>query len=180
MSTNFLAAQFARGNTEAPASRGDALLMPTTIKSGRAVSLHNGVAHLIHKAAIATDHTGAILAARWACGGGSVNAVPATPDGDYATCANCAEGARFPRGPVVYRCYAADGDLIYIGSTVYLHQRIRAHRAPSGSPWWDEVVRIEPESYPTESAARMAEAKAISRERPFYNRNGTDALTNTT
>ncbi|HET6628511.1 MAG TPA: GIY-YIG nuclease family protein, partial [Woeseiaceae bacterium] len=147
--------------------------MPTTVKSGRAASLRRGVAHLVYEAAIATDIRGAILAARWECGGGSIEAIPVTADGDFATCANCVEAARLPRGPVVYRCYADDGEVIYIGSSVNLAQRIRSHRA--GTHWWDEVVRVEHEAHPSEASCRLGEALAIRTELPFYNRDGKPA-----
>jgi hypothetical protein len=43
---------------------------------------------------------------------------------------------------------------------------------PGGSHWWDDVARIEHEPYPTEAAARLAEAQAITAELPLHNRDG--------
>ena len=165
-----LARMFMAGDIDAPASEGDAQLMPTTVRSGHAASLHNGVSHMVAAAALAVDADAAVLVTRWECSGGSVNAVPVTDPERFASCANCAEAIRYPRGPVVYRCLDDAGEVIYIGSSVNLRQRVRGHRTQSG--WWDEVADVTAEQFPTESACRLAEAKAIRAERPFYNRNG--------
>jgi hypothetical protein len=168
-----LAAAFVDGDDLS--AYGDAQLLPTRVKSGRAASVHNGVAHLVETAAIVTDPSGAVLVAKWHCGSYSVNAVPVPADGvDFATCVHCAEAARWPRGPVVYRCYDAEGDLLYIGSSIDVRQRLRAHKAPGvgGSRWWPEVDRVECEGYDTEAKCRLAEAEAIRREPSRYNRAG--------
>ncbi len=69
-----LAHLFMTGKVEAPASRRDARLMPALIKSGRAASLQKGIVHQVKLAAIATDGRTATVSARWACGGGTMNA----------------------------------------------------------------------------------------------------------
>lgn len=169
--TYSLAYKFANGDVEAPITRGGITLMPAKVKSGRAVSIHRGIAHTVKAAAVVTGPEGAALVARWACGGRSVNAAPVPPKSSHAVCSGCAEASLLPRGPVVYRCYdAEDGELIYIGSTVDLFTRVRAHR--SGTAWWEEVGEVKAESYPTESAARAAESQAIAAETPYYNRRG--------
>lgn len=158
----------------APRSLDGARLMRTRIKSGLAASIRRGVVHYVREAAIATDGTSARLVARWQCGGGSVDAVPMVPSADRLVCQKCAEAIKWPRGPVVYRCYdAEDGELIYIGSSIDFATRIQAHK--SGTYWWDEVGDIHCEPHPTERAARLAESRAIFTERPFYNRDGVPA-----
>lgn len=151
----------------APNAEGAARLMPTRVKSGKAASMRRGVAHLVREAMIATDGKHATLVTRWVCGGGSVNALPVDAGTNHAECLNCVEAADLPRGPVVYRCIADDGVVIYIGSTTNLALRIRRHKR--ASHWWDEADRIEPQPYPNEGAARVAEAVAITEEQPFYN-----------
>lgn len=162
-----LARQFMNGDIDAPASLGTARLMPAIVKSGAAASLNRGITHLVAFAALAVDNDGAALATRWECSGGSVNAVPVTDEDNYAICANCRDVARHPRGPVVYRCYDADDELIYIGSSINLRQRIYTHR--SSTRWWGEVARVEAEPHPSEGACRIAEGRAIATESPYYN-----------
>lgn len=169
-----LASRFVSGGATAPTtSDTGAQLLPTRIKSGKAASLKRGIAHMVAEAAIATDEHGAVLTARWECGGGSINAVPVVGgDSDFATCANCADAARCPRGPVVYRCMAADDSLLYIGSSIDVRTRLRAHAMPGGSEWWADVDRVDFEQYPTEATCRIAEAAAIRSEQPLHNREG--------
>lgn len=71
---------------------------------------------------------------------------------------------------VVYRCYASDGRLIYIGSTVNIKSRMYNHAG--GSWFYDRIqtVRVEPDVTP--NAARGREAAAIFREQPLLNQNG--------
>lgn len=164
---------FTDGTLAAPSSRDDVRVMPALIKSGKAASLRRGVVHHVYEAAIVTDGKHARLAATWACGGASVEALAVADADNAVVCAFCAEAIHQPRGPVVYRCIDGEGDVIYIGSTINLHQRVRAHRG--GAYWFDEVVDIDAVQYPTESAARLAEAKAIRAEKPFYNRDGVPA-----
>lgn len=147
---------------------GTAWLMPTRIKTGIAASINNGRVHLANSAALATDGTRTVLAVRWVCGGGSSNARPA--EIDEVACESCERLQHLPEGPVVYRCYDDEGALLYIGSSINLRQRVRGHRG--ATRWWDEVVRVEAESYPTETAARIAEAHAIRDELPERNKYG--------
>lgn len=163
-----LALRFASGDVVAPASMEAARLLPTLVRSGRAMSLRTGVVHLVEDAAIATEGAVATLVTRWRCGGGSVNALPADVDERLVGCANCKEAAKYPTGPAVYRCYDADDELLYISSTVSVYQRIKGHR--SATAWWDEVARIDAQGFPTISAARLAESVAIRAEAPAYNR----------
>jgi hypothetical protein len=140
--------------------------MPAQIKSGMAASISRGMVHIVDEAALAVDADGAQLAVRWICGNGAVNARPADPS--EVACDACEQLQHLPRGPVVYRCYGTDGDLLYIGSSANVRIRVRAHS--TGTRWWDEVAQVEAEPFPTITAARLAEAQAIIAELPSRNR----------
>lgn len=143
---------------DAPSSYGPVRIMPTTIKSGLAASINSGRVHVPADAALITDGSQARLAVRWVCGGGSVNARPAGVD--EVACDVCER--------LSLLCFDADDSLLYIGSTVKLRQRIRNH--VSQTSWWGDVARIETDPFTTETAARLAEALAITRELPARNR----------
>lgn len=72
----------------------------------------------------------------------------------------------------VYRCYALDGSLDYIGSAFDPEQRLREHGA--SAEWARSVARRVDEWYPTEGQARTAELAAIKAERPRHNKVGLD------
>jgi hypothetical protein len=67
----------------------------------------------------------------------------------------------------VYRCYADDGALIYVGCTEIGLDRFSAHR--SAASWFTEVATITIEHFPTRLGAYAAERKAIRSEAPIYN-----------
>lgn len=69
---------------------------------------------------------------------------------------------------VVYRYYAADGELLYVGCTGYPLQRMTQHS--KNSAWWPQVRRQVVESYPTAAAGFDREREVIATERPRYNR----------
>src|SRR6266566_4584305 len=73
---------------------------------------------------------------------------------------------------VVYRAYAADDRLLYIGSTANPERRVRRHQR--GAEWASEVARWSYEEYPTLEAARAAEKAAIWDESPECNVDGLD------
>lgn len=67
----------------------------------------------------------------------------------------------------LYRFYASDGELLYIGSsTQTVIHRMKAHRYER--PWWDEVTTITVEKVPFRQL-REAEHAAIDAEQPKYN-----------
>lgn len=68
----------------------------------------------------------------------------------------------------VYRHFAADGSLLYVGMTLCLASRLRGHL--SDSAWAREISRIEIERYATRKQAAAAEHAAIVSELPRYNR----------
>ena len=70
----------------------------------------------------------------------------------------------------VYRCFDADGRLIYVGSTANLFGRLEQHRATS---WWaPQVDRVQASVYLNGVEARAIERKAIREEQPRWNKAG--------
>ncbi|WP_205327017.1 GIY-YIG nuclease family protein [Glycomyces sp. YM15] len=70
----------------------------------------------------------------------------------------------------VYRCFDAAGDLLYVGMTKDLQQRMKAHQARSR--WWDEFDHCAEAQFIGRRAAAIAEALAIRDEAPKFNRRG--------
>lgn len=68
----------------------------------------------------------------------------------------------------VYRFWAADGSLIYVGFTASLRQRFLDHQADK--PWWPEVARKTVRWYPTRGDAATAEDAVLAARRPRYNK----------
>lgn len=68
----------------------------------------------------------------------------------------------------LYRHFAADGTLLYVG--VSLNALLRQHAHKTGrSPWFEQIAKIEIQNLPTKKAALEAERKAIKDEKPLYN-----------
>jgi predicted GIY-YIG superfamily endonuclease len=67
----------------------------------------------------------------------------------------------------LYRCYDADGELLYVGITSNPRVRMNSHRAHA--QWWESCVRRTMEWYPSRPEALAAERKAISDENPRHN-----------
>ncbi len=67
----------------------------------------------------------------------------------------------------VYRLYDEKDTLLYVGVTVDLNGRTKAHR--SQTPWWPEVARAETIAYAGRSLAYAARARAIEQEHPLKN-----------
>lgn len=68
----------------------------------------------------------------------------------------------------VYRFFAADGAVLYIGQTCDFLNRLRSHY--TCSPWWPEVDRWTREPFDSLGDALDAEISAIRAECPRYNR----------
>lgn len=66
----------------------------------------------------------------------------------------------------VYRCYAADGTLLYLGSSGDIWGRLRSH---SGKAWALAIRGITLEWHPDLESAQAAERLAIMVESPRYN-----------
>jgi hypothetical protein len=67
----------------------------------------------------------------------------------------------------LYRHYGADGELQYIGISLSAPQRLVQHRGRAH--WFDQIVRVEMQSFATRHEAAAAEKAAIEREAPKYN-----------
>ena len=67
---------------------------------------------------------------------------------------------------LLYRCFDAEGRLLYLGKSRYFLSRLETHRQTS--PWWHEVAKITTETVPDDQLDE-AEREAIRRERPLYN-----------
>lgn len=68
----------------------------------------------------------------------------------------------------LYRHFAADGKLLYIGISLSAVNRLSQHS--EHAPWFREIARVEIEPHPTREAAMKAEVAAIMAERPLYNK----------
>lgn len=66
----------------------------------------------------------------------------------------------------IYRCFAADDTLLYVGQSINSANRLSQHKARS--VWWDQVVRIEIEAIAA-SDLNVAELRAIVNESPVHN-----------
>lgn len=67
----------------------------------------------------------------------------------------------------LYRHFAGDGTLLYVGISLNHFARLAQHRA--GSSWYDEISRVEIEWHPDRESALEAEKAAIQTERPVHN-----------
>jgi len=68
----------------------------------------------------------------------------------------------------LYRLWASDGRLLYVGVSVHLSARLRVHRAR----WGDLIARETWEEHPDERAMLAAERRAITDEDPAFNQAG--------
>jgi hypothetical protein len=124
----------------------------------RAASYRNGLVHRVKE--------GTYLQATWLCGGAATVAILVRDPAEFGgICERCE--AAFT-GSVVYRCYSADGRLLYIGSCRIWAHRESTHR--TRTPWWHEVTRVDRQFWPSLPAARRAERAAIWAEAPLYNK----------
>lgn len=69
---------------------------------------------------------------------------------------------------VVYRLWAADDSLLYIGSTGNWPLRMTQHQRHQ--PWWGQITRTALDYFPTREAAYAAERIAIQLEHPRHNK----------
>lgn len=68
----------------------------------------------------------------------------------------------------LYRHYDAAGVLLYVGTARDPVKRLIGHEGRS--PWADDIATITIESFDTDEAAYKAEAIAVEKERPIYNK----------
>lgn len=67
----------------------------------------------------------------------------------------------------LYRLDAADGALLYIGIAESWTKRLREHQR--NQPWWDQVANVTTIEMASRADALIAEAAAITTERPRHN-----------
>lgn len=67
----------------------------------------------------------------------------------------------------LYRYFAADGSLLYVGITSSRHSRAVQHS--TAAEWWPLTVRATLTHYPNRADAEAAEQSAIISEHPLYN-----------
>lgn len=67
----------------------------------------------------------------------------------------------------VYRCFNAEGDIIYVGCTWNVEQRMAQHQATNIGA---KTVRIDVTEHPDQRAALDIERSEIRRYEPFFNR----------
>jgi hypothetical protein len=140
----------------------------SVIDGGIAAARRTGVSHhLVDAVEIAIDSR-TTLAGRWLCGGSSVDAVLLNEDS--VDCVGCRLAAAVPQTPCVYYAWSADEELLYVGSSVNVAQRLRGHMAQTR--WWSDVRRLTFDEYATEHEARRAEFEAIAKRPGVHNREG--------
>lgn len=71
------------------------------------------------------------------------------------------------RPHVLYRMYDAARQLLYVGLTTNIEDRIADHRG--AKYWWARVATIELERFASRPAVEKAERAAIKTERPLFN-----------
>jgi predicted GIY-YIG superfamily endonuclease len=69
----------------------------------------------------------------------------------------------------VYRCFDADGTLLYIGSSENPKRRWGEHRRMKSSTWTDQCVYRTEEWFDSLTLAVRAEGRAIAFEHPVHN-----------
>ena len=67
----------------------------------------------------------------------------------------------------LYRLYAADGALLYVGIAGNPGRRFEQHR--KDKPWWGDVATTHLQHFPTREEAMAAELEAIRTEHPTHN-----------
>lgn len=72
-----------------------------------------------------------------------------------------------PKPTTLYRFYASDGVLLYVGVAGNPGRRFEQHRGEK--PWWGEVARVRLEHHESREEALEAESKVIKSEHPRYN-----------
>lgn len=146
--------------------RTDTFVFPASVKVPFGIARRGAFVHHVKLAGGVLEDGKIRYGAHWVCPAGTMDAIFLAEPGDRPLCEFCTA----EREPVVYRCYGSADHLLYIGSTVCYHDRIRVH--DSQSPWWPEVKRTQLERFPSLPAARTAELRAIRTENPEYNRTG--------
>jgi hypothetical protein len=144
----------------------DASVFPVRRESAYSASSRSaGPVHIAEAFAGLESEAGTQYAVRWLCGSASRHvAFFDSPDAFGAPCAICADAQL---GPGVYRCFDANGCLLYIGSARIVAARLSAHKSRTG--WWPEVASVRVQRFASVGEARGAEWLAIIAENPRCN-----------
>lgn len=67
----------------------------------------------------------------------------------------------------LYRHFATDGELLYIGISLSAFRRLRQHQQHAS--WFDRIARVEIQPFPSRGEALVAERAAIASEHPAHN-----------
>jgi excinuclease UvrABC nuclease subunit len=67
----------------------------------------------------------------------------------------------------LYRHYGKDGTLLYVGVSLSAFQRLAQHR--TNAHWFEQITRVEMETFSTRQQALNAERIAIINENPLFN-----------
>lgn len=67
----------------------------------------------------------------------------------------------------LYRHYDENGTLLYVGVSLSAINRLAQHR--SSAIWYDQIAKIEIETYPDRKSVLRAEKDAIQKEHPLFN-----------
>lgn len=70
----------------------------------------------------------------------------------------------------VYRCYDAEGELLYVGCSFHPPTRMLGHESTAW--WWGECAQVRNRVYPDRATALERERRAIYEERPRCNVKG--------
>jgi excinuclease UvrABC nuclease subunit len=68
---------------------------------------------------------------------------------------------------ILYRHFDADDNLLYVGKSCRLRDRIGEHA--SQAHWFDDIKWIQLEHFPDKQSLHIAELMAIGTEKPCYN-----------
>jgi predicted GIY-YIG superfamily endonuclease len=75
---------------------------------------------------------------------------------------------KIPKQTCLYRHFDSIGNLLYVGISTRVLDRIAQHR--TASHWSEQIARIEIERLPDWESAYVAETIAIRSEKPMHNR----------
>ena len=68
----------------------------------------------------------------------------------------------------VYRCFDAEGRLLYVGCSINPYKRVAEHRGENHG-WVYDLARFTVEVYPDRATAEWVERRAIRTEHPLWN-----------
>lgn len=70
-------------------------------------------------------------------------------------------------GHLVYRCYSHDGELLYVGTSLNMYERLKKHRQRSA--FWTLIKHIELDHCDDRKQAYEKEKRLISAYSPRFN-----------